>query len=1156
MPEAALVSGNTYYLYNVEAEMFLNNGNSSYDIALKESALQIVITQVANGTYTMRVASQTNGYIYSASASACSTNNSSYGANSKFSYWSITEDNGCYLIQRSSQNTSYYNADQYLGWQGGNATSILPNCPITDGVHWKLIPVGETASRYIAALKLYKALNTADAFIENGWNLDYYNDLYSARATADHQEMSNAAVGLRNGLNMSQGYQAPYWNEYPILWQTSIGTFGQGYDYTWALPNNSNTTGTYFSYRMKKSGVSSLSATVKVDEASTFIYGLSGSTSDVSVTVYVDGVITRELVNEQISTYTTANSNNYTYTRYFETLEPGTHTIKWVFNSTSSDSDYRYCNIRNAGVMKSPLITVSLLEPGSLGTEVLYNTDHIKNVRRLKVKGKMNSDDWAKIKMMHYLQDLDLSEAEFTEIPAYQFSCAADTSSLFIHAMRLPEGLKKINREAFRYSFIDHMDFPSTVTTVDVEAFSYSHLQELIFPDNLTTINSSSSNHVFNNMYWLKKLVCPKNLTEIPPYTFYQNYYCVEVTLPEQLTKIGNWAFYQNKSMSTTFPNKLQTIGAHAFNQCSWAEFSPLPESLQSIGDDAFYNCNGMKTLKIPENVSSIGEYAFCRCYYLTEVELGTKIYNLSKNVFDNCTRLETLRMNCPTVVTYNTNSSYYPVTAGHIKDVTLIVPNHIVTSYKLDNYWYNFKSIEGFSTSELQDWTINNPLVLNHDRFEGNPNITINGSWSKLTSLKINGSNSQEINNLKLCGSDSDYKNLPGMILCNSDNVVINGMVRSDHNTWKGKWVFLCFPYDVRIADIISGNSSTQKAIRYYDGANRAEKGRSGSWKNYGSEDIIPAGTGFIVQTNLQTWCGFPSFNETKQNIVANREFTKVLAENHSEVTSNKGWNLVGNPWQCFYNNHMLNFTGPITVWDVKNSTYTAYSITDDDYAIRPNEAFFVQCPSAEYNTIGFPTQGRQLTSVIESQNAVKGRAAAASPRQLINVKISNGENEDMTRVVLNEQASMGYELSCDAGKMMSIDASVPQIYTLGEDDEEYAINERPVGTGIIPLGIYTATGGTYTLSLDRCDADNVTLVDYETATEQPLVGDYTFSANAGYDNGRFALKFNTGTVTGIDSANEESLNDLPCYNVAGQRVTRDAKGIIIVGGRKIFNK
>lgn len=1151
MPTASLESGNTYYLYNVEAGLFLGyDGTSTSVLGINENPLPIEISLLDNGAYNMRVTSITNGYIYSYD-DYCHTNSSSYGSNSRYSYWAIAEDEANYLIQRSPLNTSYYNADQYLGWQGGSATSILANRPITDGVHWKLVTADGNGNRFAAAMKLYKALQMADAFVENGWNIDYYVDLYANRATADIEEMTQAAVNLRNGLNMSQGYQAPYWNEYPILWQTSEGAFGNNYDQTWTLPNNSYTSGTYFGRRLYNSEESSLSATVKIDEPSTFIYGLSGSTSNVTVTVYVDGVKTRELLNEQIDTYTTANSNNYTYTRYFEALEAGTHTIKWVFKSTANNSS-RNCYIRNAGVMKSPLITVSLLEPGSLGTEVLYNTDHIKNVRRLKVKGKMNSDDWAKIKMMHYLQDLDLSEAEFTEIPEYQFSCAKDTSSLFIHAMKLPEGLEKINREAFYYSFIDHLDFPSTVTTVDRNAFSYSHLQELVLPNNLTDIKSSSSYFVFNNMYWLKKLVCPKNLTTIPYGTFFGNYYCTDVTLPEELTTISEYAFYENMRMTTTFPSKLKAIGERAFYHCQYANFSPLPESLESIGSYAFYNCNRITTLKIPENVSSIGSYAFQSCYYLTDVEIGTKIYNLSTSVFDNCTRLETLRLNSPTVVTYNTNSSQYPVSADHIKDVALIVPNHMVTSYKLDNYWYNFKSIEGFSTAEIQDWTLEGGLILNHDRLEGEPNLFIGGGGS----LKINGETPMSFNNLTFW---SDRNGFYGRLLSNCTNIDIKGALTVQYYTHTAKeWRFVSLPFDMKVGDITSNNPDAKYAIRYYDGANRAANGRSGSWKDYNTEEVIPAGSGFIFCSNMDrvTWYFKSLDNENKQLCVSNRDIVKTLDVNASENASNRGWNLVGNPWQCYYNDHMLNFTAPITVWNTLNKTYSAYSITDDDYAIRPNEAFFVQCPSAQFNTIGFPVGGRQLTDVIESQNAARP-TSVSTRRMLVNVKISNGEAEDRTRVVLNENASMDYEMECDASKMMSMDASVAQIYSLDADDTQYAINERPVGNGVVQLGIYAGADGEYTLSLGRCDAENVVLIDYVTGTEQSLAMGYTFTARAGYDNGRFALRFNASEVTGIETVNNENtIANEPCYNLAGQRVVHSTKGVNIIGGRKVIVK
>lgn len=1169
MPKATLVSGNTYYLYNVEADLFLGfDGGSREIMGVNENALPIEITLLDNGAYTMRITSLANGYIHS-NNTYCETNYSWYDANSLQSYWSIAEAEGSFLIQCSSLNYYDYNKDQYLGWQGGNDSHVWTNRPITDGIHWNLIPADGTGNRYMAALKLYKALEMSDAFVGNGWNIDYYNDLYAARETADAEEMTNAAYGLRNGLNMSQGYKAPYWNEYPILWQCSEGKYGDSSSETWKLSDNYNTSETYFQRSFYNPGESTLSATVKVDEPSTFIYGLDGSTSDVTVTVYVDGIKTRELKNEQINKGTSA-LGKYTYTKFFETLETGTHTIKWVLKqpSHSYNGYYQDYYIRNAGVMKSPLITVNLLEPGSLGTEVLYNTDHIKNVRRLKVRGKMNNDDWSKIKMMHFLQDLDLSEAEFTEIPESQFSCEADTSSFFLHKMRLPEGLVKINEKAFYYSFLDHLEIPSTVKTVGYSAFSCSHIQELILPDDLTELlRGGSYNDDFNTfsyMYWLKHLVCPNNLTVIPRDAFLYNLYCEDVTLPKELTEIGPSAFRYNKNIKTTFPDKLKTIEGSAFSNCTNAQFSDLPQSLESIGNSAFEGCNGLTNVVIPNNVSSIGFSAYRNCKSLTSAEVSVAVYDLEWNIFSGCNNLKVLRLNCPTVVSYYKDySGYYPVDANMIKDVTLIVPNHIVTSYKLDNYWYNFKSIEGFSTAEIQDWTINRPLVLNRDRFEGTPNITINGDKDRLPSLKINGDAAMTINNLTFGGSYSNYYyNYPGQILSQCNNISIIGDVQTALWSYGKSWYFYALPFDIKVSEITHSAANVQKSVRYYDGANRATVGASGSWKNYEADAIIPAGTGFIMQTNVSTYNYFHALdNESKQQCVSYKEFVKTLDVNDSQNPSNKGWNLVGNPWQCYYNDHALNFTAPITVWNVDNRTYTAYSITDDDYAIRPNEAFFVQCPSEEYNTIGFPTQGRQLTPIIESQNAVRSKIGSANNRQIVNITISNGEMEDQTRVVLNEEASMEYETACDASKFLSMDGSVPQIFTTNSDGTMYAINERPMADGTVQLGFYAGKAGKYTIAVGRCDAEKVLLTDELAGTTTELTaGEYTFSADAGTYLSRFSLSF-MSDVTAIDtveSDNKQTKSQV--YSVDGKFVGSNTNnlntGVYIVRKGNKVNK
>ena len=357
-------------------------------------------------------------------------------------------------------------------------------------------------------------------------------------------------------------------------------------------------------------------------------------------------------------------------------------------------------------------------------------------------------------------------------------------------------------------------------------------------------------------------------------------------------------------------------------------------------------------------------------------------------------------------------------------------------------------------------------------------------------------------------------------------------------------RWYFISLPFDLDVSRTALDANGAQYAIRYYDGEGRAANGNSGNWKNVDRTGIIPAGTGFIYQTNVTTWTHFLAADtENKYGTLRTTEFNKTLEVNASDNASNKGWNLVGNPYQCFYNNHSLNFTAPITVWN--GSTYVAYSLTDDDYAIRPNEAFFVQCPNEEYNTIGFPIQGRQLTSVIDNQNAgARALASAGQARQVVNLSISNGESEDQTRVVLNEEASEAYEMMCDASKFMSMDNSVPQIYTLDNAGTMYAINERPIKEGSVDLGVYAGQTGDYTISVTRCDAGQVFITDNQTGKTSEITNSaYAFSAKAGADNSRFTLSFVPDDVTAVSEIEKtESAGKVEVYSIDGKFLGTDA--------------
>ncbi|MBR1499035.1 MAG: leucine-rich repeat domain-containing protein [Bacteroidaceae bacterium] len=1126
-----LESGKTYYLYNVGSGQFLYRDNSMVR-ASKTSGTGIIITETGDGTYTMQFCDN-NSYIWTSSSDL----NTQSGVDSDV-YFRFNKVDGGYTIQRNKN----YNETHFVA--NNSSYSVYANQ--TDGnIVWQLLDAAE-GSYFIAKKALYDALESAE--VNYAWAIADFEAIYENEASTI-VELNAATTALQNSFGMSTGYQAPWWNERPILFSTSDGSFGQNDYYTWALPNNSYTSGTYFERYLGNSGqTSSISATVLIEEPSTLIYSLSDNPP--SLDVYVDGELVRRLGDEQCNhePYT----DNNAYTRFFEELEPGLHTITWTLSALAWKG-YASVYLRNVGVMSKQQIIVNLLEPGSLGTEVLYNTDHIKNVRRLKVKGAMNSDDWAKIKMMSTLLELDLSEAQFAEIPTQQFRLyGKDTTMVFLHKVVLPEGLTKINSEAFYNSFVEEVNFPSTLQNIGYRAFCMSHILEAILPDNLTEMGED----VFEDAYWLKKAHFGKNLITIPRDAFYYCYYLSDVILPEKLRTVDTYAFKECHSLQTSLPEGLETVGSRAFEGC-W-NFNPrLPEGLTTIRNAAFNTCNALDSLFVPSSVTTIEEYAFCNCQNLKYAELSVSQYTTPYAIFDNTPQLEVLKLNSATVVDPIISGSTYP--HRNISQLTLKVPHYLVNSYKLHSYWYNAKAIEPFDYSSIDYIPIHGQLTLNHERFGGQPSVDVH---NKNSYLKVNGDAAQAFEDFRVWRDFNDEWGY-GMMLSNCQNLSINGDAYVMYKTQANRWNFISLPFDLDISRIAHNQEGVQFAIRYYDGEGRAANGMSGNWKNVDRTGIIPAGTGFILQSNKDCWTSLYAVNnETKQNIVSCREFNKTLAVNASETASNKGWNLVGNPYQCFYNNHALNFTAPITIWNPDRKTYTAYSLTDDDYAIRPNEAFFVQCPNEEYNTIGFPLQGRQLTSVIESQNAVKEWAPQAKTRQVVNLTVASGEMEDMTRVVLNEEASLAYETACDASKFMSMDGSVPQIYTLDAEGTQYAINERPFAEGTVALGFYTGQDGDYTISTSRCDAEKVFITDNLTGTTTDITdGAYTFSAKAGTDNTRFTLSFVSNDPTAVREVEKDAImGKADIYSVDGKFLGNDASrleaGIYVVRQGKKASK
>ena len=1064
-----LVPGNNYYLYNVESGRFWarHTAPSNTQSLISEYGSKITITSVSDGAYHLQFAD--NKYYIYANQSSVSSRSSVY---KDYDDFAIIADSNVIKIQRASTNKAYLETE-FIGWGGTEDNLFLYPNMINGAIEWKLLPE-EVGDRYFAKLQLYQALVQTDGY---PYDLSKYEEIY-ADENSTNEDLIAASERLNVNFEFSNTIGIPEWSDYPIFFEKESGKY-------------LNYGSQYFNKSSNIEEEICVAATFTIDKECTFVY-TSYSLNNYGMYFFIE-------VNGEKQRNIQGNTGGK---RHFIELQPGKHVVKFYLLDTALE-------IHDVGIEITPSMTVNLLEPGSLGTEVLYNVDHVKDVRKLKIIGEMNDDDWNKINMMTNLFSLDLSEAKITEIADEYFESTFDSKNAkfpFFHEIKLPEGLVRIGDDAFRYANIEEINFPSTLKEIGKYAFAYTRIKEAIMPDEMISIGEGA----FSNIrYSLTKVNYPKNLTSISKYCFADTYNH-NLKLHEGITKIYGYAFDNSYNYNPEIPSTVTYIGEYAFSNTA-------------VDSVVLKNVSG----------GNLEFRAFSDCRYLKYIDFSSQYTSPDSKTLQlySCKNLRKVILRSASVVRYN---SSFPLFKEIVTDsITIVVPNYLVNSYKLNSYWYNFK-IEGFDTAEVQDWTINAPVVLNaRDRFNGNPNINITSGGA----LKINGEKTQLINNFATCTNPNTLANC-GMMLSNSDSVSISGKYKHSYYVNANKWYFVSLPFNVKVSEI-SNAANAEFAIRRYDGTLRAESGTGSSWKNISLNDTIKAGTGFILQSNSDAWYYFPALDdESKQIVALNEDFTMPLAENPSETKANRGWNLVGNPYQCYYNIHKLNFTAPITIWNVSSKTYKAYSIIDDDVALQPNQAFFVQCPEG-VNAISFPKAGRQLTSEITSQSAIVSKQQQESERKLFDIVLSSAASEsDQTRVVVNAMADDSYDVMTDASKFMSMDASVPQIYTYDLEGNQYSINEGAMTRGIVKVGFYAPENGCYSISLKRATGNEIYLVDNATSTVTNLMeSDYQFVAEAGIDNTRFELRFSKDTLTGIANA-ETSGSEILAIN-GGIRVS-----------------
>lgn len=898
-------------------------------------------------------------------------------------------------------------------------------------------------------------------------------------------------------------------------------------------------------------------------------YGTSYSTSKFSTTFTIDKLskfsFSRRVGYWNGSNYTSdyydshryyfkINNETYstnTYATSFGTisvaLEPGTYTMEWQDTIYNNNYSNLFTQIRNIELSDN-WAEVDLSSAGTLGVEVLYLVNVLTDVELLKVKGPINSTDWATIKQMTNLLALDLSEATITSVPNSAFDGLNRLSNV-----KLPEGPTSIGSYAFRGTQLLNIDIPNSITSIGEGAFYQTRVRTVNFGEgsNLTTIGYQA----FYQCTSLTEFIMPNTVTKLGTYNNYSDRECntfygcsalQKIHFSDALTTLEQYVCYNCTGLKEVhLPQNIIYIRDKAFNNTYNLRSIDMPQTLTRIDNGAFYNC-GIDSLYLPLRLSTLESYAFQECKNLKYIELPSYIGSYDRN-FYGCTAVQEVVSQSATPPSITDD----PFSNGRTKSaITLKVPSFAVVNYKLDSYWYQFGSIvEG---DDIDYWEITSPLSLtNNRRMNGKPDIDLyyGGQFT------VGGNAPMETGLFNLYVSESN----PGRLL-NTCEAMTADSLNTYFSVNSETWYFITPLHDVDLTKVTVSNDASY-VFRYYDGSSRATNGTGNSWRNVDNGKLT-AGQGYIFRCNANAVVSFPADASVHAQVFNTDDVTTTLSAYEAAASANKSWNFVGNPYPCYFDIYYMDFTAPITVWT--GSTYKAYSIVDDNLVLRPMQSFFVQKPDAVDNIV-FHKEGRQLTTSINHEAALArafrapAKATTAVSRRFFNLQMIGDEMEDETRLVINDDASLGYEIERDASKFMSFEPNVPQIFTLDGEGNGYAINERPLDDGTVKLAYYAGQSGFYTLSATRSDGDIYLHDGLLNKTVNLMEQDYTFHSDAteGTNNARFTLSLNIsggGDTTNIQSVESQLSEDGDYYDLQGRKVLPTSKkGIYIHNGRKV---
>ena len=262
-----------------------------------------------------------------------------------------------------------------------------------------------------------------------------------------------------------------------------------------------------------------------------------------------------------------------------------------------------------------------------------------------------------------------------------------------LHMSTLPSSFTRVEKYAFENcQFITEFTLGNNIEYVGEAVFrGATRLATLTIPFVGSSIGLKTIDKTYETMFgWIFGLISSTDaLNDNANYSIVDSLRNVIITKD---TDIASYAFY-NVNMATyvSLPNTLQTLGDHAFMNCTKLDTIRMEEGIQlTIIEEATFknntNLRGFKLVNktddilesLPENIQRVEANAFENDVTLTEFTLGNNVTYIGSEVFRGCTGLLSLTLPFVGSIKGNTdaNESVFGWIFGLNSEAQALTPN------------------------------------------------------------------------------------------------------------------------------------------------------------------------------------------------------------------------------------------------------------------------------------------------------------------------------------------------------------------------------------------------------------------------------------------------------------------------------------------------